>query len=296
MIRSNNQAFPEINSNNQAFSEINSDFELFEFTDLRNEIFTHLEPKQLLKFAQVNTFYKDHTYKILKEIIYKDFFNPGDWNEYYPTFQSPISNGDLALKLLFDRELALKLLPENIYTFFKGFSCPLFKGKKLCETHHIVWIPGHMNINKYLAFFEHCPAIYGNHSQVFSKDGYEIEIWNKAFEELGSLETLEAEWVIIPKKIKADSKAKRLSKKFSELPENGLFNYEPPSPLEVLISIASTFFKSKTHVYSQLERAVHISKEIDHQIVVGYYKNLTIMKFRNANKVSTAYSALGKFL
>ena len=223
--------------------------------DMKSEIFSHLEPFELRTLSRVNNLYKTIAYELLKASLYEnDFFTPLDWKKYYPTYN--LSNSE--------EKLAWETLPLNIYN--------IFKGKKLCDTHVIVWIPNQMSVIKFMELFDDHASIETKHAHLVSKNKYKLEVWKNALELLGSVETRKSQWLIMSRTIMAESgfKTFKVQKKMMNEKTNELIHYyRVPSILEVIVTAASMFFKSKIIVPYIGSTRCYSNKET--QMLAGYF-------------------------
>ena len=257
--------------------------------DMKGEVFSYLEPFELQTLSRVNNLYKTIAYELLKASLYeKEFFTPHDWNKYYPTYNLSSS----------EYELAWETLHLNIYN--------IFKGKKLCDTHVIVWIPNGLSVIKFMELFDDHAFVESKHSYLVSKNKYKLEVWKNALELLGSVETRKSLWLIMSRTIMAESgfKTLKVQKKMMNHKTNELIHYRVPSILEVIVAAASMFFKSKIYLpYNAITRCY--SNKIS-QMLVGYYtysvqlpyqdcSHLTVLNAPHYNFLKIGLMPVGKF-
>lgn len=237
--------------------------------DMKGEVFSYLNPFELQTLSRVNNLYRTIFYEALKALIYeKEFFTPHDWKKHYPTYNLSSS----------EYKLAWETLPFNIYN--------IFKGKKLCDTHVIVWIPNGMSVIKFMGLFDDHQPIENKHSYLVSKNKYKLEVWKNACELLGTVETKKSQWLIMPRTVMAESGFKKfkMQKLMMNKRSNELIQYRVPSILEVIISAASMFFKSKIYLpYNSITRC-YSNKET--QMLVGYYSYSVLLPYEDCTHLT----------
>ncbi len=258
-------------------------------TEMKSEVFSHLEPLELQILSRLNNQYRIIAYELLKVNLYEnEFFTPHDWKKYYPTYNLPIS----------EYELAWKTLPLNIYN--------IFKGEKLCDTHVIVWIPKGLNVIKFMELFDDHAFIERKHSYIVSKNKYKLEVWKNALKLGGTVETRKSQWLILSRTIMAESgfKAFKVQKKMMNQKTNDLMNYRVPTILEVIVTAACMFFKSRIYLpYNTITRCCSNKTT---QMLVGYYTysvhlpyedctHLTVLNAPHYNFQRIGLCPVGKF-
>lgn len=257
--------------------------------DIRGEIFSHLKPLELRTLSCVSDRFKTDIYELLKASLYEnEFFTPHDWKKYYPTYTVPIT----------EYKLAWNTLPLNIYN--------IYKGKKLSDMHVIVWIPNGLSVIKFMELFDDHAFIESKHSYLVSKNKYKLQVCKNALELLGTVETKKSQWLIMSKTIMAQSgfKTFKVQKKMMNQKTNEFIHYHVPSILEVIVSAASMFLKSKIYLpYNTITRC-YSNKTT--QMLVGYYTysvhlpyhdctHLTVLNAPHYNFLKIGLCPVGKF-
>jgi len=243
---------------------------------LIQEVFSRLTFTEFLTIGQVSKTLNNLTNEpaVLKQMIYQETFNPGDWKSHFGVDCLGAN----------DAEKAWRSLPDNIGQIYKGqcqtfgpknifdtFS-QLFKGPspKFGETHVIVWIPEGISMNKYGEYLE----------QKFpeNKNGYALSGRSdikKIIDQFGDVKTEESHWVLMSKKVVQESILIHETKKLVNKLDLGDFESSTiPSLIKAIICISSTFFKSGAIIinrfHTSCQELVKYSNSQHFPIEVGF--------------------------
>ncbi len=233
-------------------------FEHFEgSTDvLINEIFSRIDFRTFENLGCVNKQLNRLTHRsdVLKSMIYKfKTFNQEDWLE----------NFDLE----FPKNQAFKALPDNIGKLFNG-PCPLFKDKRLRDTHVIIWIPTALSLNKCKLLLE----------KIIAANGHRFIIHKDILATYGDLLTDDSKWIIMPKNLLPESNHNNFLKQLKMVDSLALYNskkYYIPTFFEATVCISMSSLKWNMNIledcYTRCQEDIN-----EFQILVGRLKTLDL--------------------
>ena len=194
--------------------------------------------------------------QLLKKIIFfNETFNPQDWNFYFP---------EMALTEL-DCKQAFDALPNDIAARLKDRNPEYpFSITKMCDSHVIVWMPANLSINKYDQLIQkYFPRTLDKNlnemkekiknlhrSKIFTQpdlNGLNLRVSQKVMNEFGNVETIKAEWLILPKRSFAFYEGFGSKMRKSDIARLSFPDYEVgsrfPMTLELVVCISSIFMK-----------------------------------------------------
>lgn len=196
---------------------------------------------ELLKFIFLKVKFKDlytctlvsRKWKILtddkvlvKKLYYEGFcFNPADWNKFY--MEGVISNDIIAQ--------AFNLLPSNFDEILKG-PCPIFAGKRVIDTHMLVWVPEGIRVDNIGSFLKQISE--------FSNNFKGFKVYNLADDD--KIKPITAGWLLMTIDVIPNSRKKTMAEQ-GKLIENidSKNNYRIPKAGEVVVCIIAEYLKSK---------------------------------------------------
>jgi F-box-like len=214
--------------------------------ELISKIFSYLDIFHLERASQVSKKWKRLVTIQSKEAIYiyrKKAFSSEKWAKYCG---KDILKGE-------DNKEELSSLPEDIAEIFKS-PCPAFRGKKVMDTHMLVWIPKTINGQ---------PLTLNNLGELvkryfpYDMRGYSSGIRSCIVYELGDKPIDKSRWVLMTKNILEESINKNYASQkaiVDDLAKRTLLPYEVPGALEAAVCILAQCFSSETRLLSDDSR------------------------------------------
>lgn len=187
-----------------------------------------------------------------------------------------------------DARKARETLPETIADILAG-DCPAFPGKKVIETHNLIWKPSFMTGNdgvKNLQAFAllHFPEISNSgFRRYFAAEEHRVSPGTGFFTFMTGCNRIgieESGWFLMLNKELVDSKGKKFSEQDTmalELGENSSekSSYRLPTTPEAIAGILAQYCKNKTRLYSESLVRCHDLKGCYTPLSVGFWgKNL----------------------
>lgn len=228
--------------------------------DIWKVIFSKLNFKELFQCSSVSKeFCKLINEPILsKKMIYEGFcFNPSHWNSY--SKGGIISNEEI--------EKAFKSLPININEILKS-PCPAFPGKKVMDTHMLVWIPETIKgkvvtIDSFGKFLKQELGFEGN------RPGYEAIRDDIAQQEGGN--PIKSGWVLMTNDVIPDSRSKSYAEQqelVASLNKLGQTGYRVPKTGEAIVCIMAEYLRYNWY-FTRFTNTRCQENIGDYQVVVG---------------------------
>ena len=207
-------------------------------SDIWKVIFSNFNFSDLLNSCSLSVeCYKLANDPVLSKIaIYRDFcFNPSDWNKFFG--EGSVSNDEM--------EKAFDALPKNINEILKS-PCPAFPGKRIMDTHMLVWIPESvkdkpLTIDSFGLLMKQQPEFSSN------PEGYQY-VSNEVVQGIGS-DSIKSGWVLMTTDNIPDSRSKSFSDQqelIKKLNKDGKTDYRLPHAGEAIVSIYAKYLKSGT--------------------------------------------------
>jgi len=200
--------------------------------DMILEIFSHLNDTDRAKCSQASKkwYYLANHPNLLKVIPPAIAFGKEKWKIYF---------GDIGKE---------PSLPANIRDILKS-PCPIWKGKKIRDTHMLVFIPQTVNgkplTKKSLGEFakKYFPS---------TEKGY-MYIWPELIDEKNDKSIDKSYWALMTKDVIPGSRNESYVKQqiiVSDLAKKALITYEVPESLEAAVSILSKYVSSRIRLFS----------------------------------------------
>ena len=210
--------------------------------DIWKVIFSTLNFKDLQNCSHVSK----ECYKLAndpvfsKEVVFNEFcFNPSHWNKFCG--DGTVSNEEI--------EKAFKLLPPNINEILKS-PCPAFPGKRIVDTHMLVWIPESINgkkltLDSFGKLLKQQPEFANNPT------GYR-RIGGHIAQQKGGNQ-IKSGWVVMTTDVIPDSRNKSYAKQqkmVANLNKSGQTDYRVPKAGEAIVCIMADYLRSKKRLFS----------------------------------------------
>lgn len=244
MPKNPDQLFPE---SNLVFDNIQTIFQYFKFQELD---ICNLVSKDWSRLAAFMSKYA---------VFQKFAFNPAHWNEF-------LSEGNVNVK---EMGRAYRELPNNIYQILKS-PCPAFPGKRIMDTHVLVWIPESVNGKKLnIKNFGEMLKLWFP----YSKSGYR-HFTREILERNGSI-SIEPGFRLMTADVILNSRNKNFEnqkKLVKNLNENNHACYKVPKVGEAVVCIMANYLRSEYFLFGALPDWTYTSCEErveDYQIIVG---------------------------
>lgn len=199
--------------------------------DILTVIFSHADLVTLGRCCKLNKFSAERITIILNEKrtkLYGRVFSPLDWDLNFK------NNG------ITDQEKAeaFKSFPPNI----DEIPCPVFKNKKMIDTHVITYFPRNLTINSYGNFLK---------QKMNNSRGYD-SISQEIVKEFGDTPIDKAGWKAMTKEACTFSKKGCSLRRYIERRPDNVRYMSPQGPglLHAIVCISSEFFKSGTLIFN----------------------------------------------
>ena len=208
--------------------------------DMLKKIFSEADIQGLGTIACFNKNCNKLASPILRKKIYDEIcFNPAHWNKYCG--DGTVSNEEI--------DKAFKLLPQNINEILKS-PCPAFPGKRVMDTHMLIWIPKSINgkpltIDSFGEFLKQQPE-FANNPTGYRRIGDHI-----AQQEGGN--QIKSGWVLMTTDVIPDSRKKSYDKQqkmVANLNKSGQTDYRVPKTGEAIVCIMADYLRSKKRLFS----------------------------------------------
>ena len=244
MPKNPDQVFPE---SNLVFDNIHTIFRYFNFQELD---ICNLVSKDWSRLAVF----------ISKYAVFQKFaFNPAHWNEF-------LNEGNVDVK---EMGRAYRELPNNIYQILKS-PCPAFPGKRIMDTHILVWIPESVN-GKKLNIKNFGELL--NYKFPYTTTGYR-HFTREILEQNGST-PIESGFFLMTTDVLLNSRNKTFTdqkKIVNNLNAHGHTLYQVPKVGEAVVCIMAEYLRSNNFLFGALPEWTYTSckeRVEDYQIIVG---------------------------
>lgn len=209
----------------------NRSFPLPYHNDIWKKIFSNLNFRELKNLASVSIeccrLVNEPSFS--KDAIYCDFsFNPSHWNQFFGL--ESVSNDE--------NKKAIDSLPKNINEILMS-PCPAFAGKRVMDTHMLVWIPESvrgkpLTINSFGLLLKQYPE--------FSKSetGYQF-ICDQIVQKIGD-NAIQPGWVLMTTDVVPGSRENSFDEQkelVANLNKDGQTDYRVPNAGEAIVSIST---------------------------------------------------------
>lgn len=165
--------------------------------------------------------------KVLVQKLYYEglCFNPSDWNKFY---MEGVISYDIATQ-------AFHSLPSNFVEILKG-PCPIFLGKRVLDTHVLVWVPEGVTIDDVGCFLKELPE--------FSNNSKGYKVYNLAEDD--KIKPITAGWLLMTTDLIPKSRTKTMDAQKILIEDiDSKISYRIPKVGEVIICIIAEYLKSK---------------------------------------------------
>jgi len=234
--------------------------------DVLKIIFDELTLEKVVSCSVVCKIWKRLVKTCLKTKIFQEYAcSPMLWNEIFG--KGAVTHEEI-LK-------AYRLLPDNIVKILKS-PCEIFPGKKIIETHMLVWIPDTIK-GKLLTLKSFGELI--KQKEEFSKNplGYR-RIWSSIVLQKGG-KSFNSGWVLMTTEIIPETLNKSYEAQ-STLVKSLKGCYEVPKIAEVVVCIVAYYFKTKTRLFSDGQlNYVRCQEYVNDKCETNY---VTIGNFKNS--------------
>lgn len=255
----------QVNPNNLAAAPLNQEFgnatpgPINKLSmELLVEIFSYLKANEAEEGFKVNQAWRKLAEDpfLLKNFIFNELvFGPEKWAEKYVEV---------------DAKEASSALPADMFDILNG-PCEAFPGKKVWQTHMLVWIPGSINgrpltLNSLGELAKkYFPNLLTGYSGIL--DGIVKEYADKPYDS--------SRWVLMTKDVLLGSRNKIYVVQqaiVANLAKRTGIPYEVPKVLEAAVCIYAQYFSSRKRLFSFRPWKLTFLRCYEHQIIAGNFK------------------------
>ena len=262
--------------------------------DVLKIIFDSLTLEKVVSCSVVSKLWKQLVKTCLKDKIFQEYAcSPMLWNEIFG--RGSVTHEEI-LK-------AYRLLPDNIVEILKS-PCEIFAGKRIIETHMLVWIPDAIE-GKLLTLRSFGELI--KQKEEFSKNplGYR-RIWSSIILQKGG-KPFKSGWVLMTTDVIPETLNKSYEAQ-SFIVKSLKGYYDVPKIAEAVVCVVAYYFKTKTRLFSdgQLNYArcrEYVNDKCEtNYVTIGNFQNTGFLvgRITLSNKHSiqnhTGVAALRRFL
>jgi hypothetical protein len=177
---------------------------------------------------------------------------------------------------------AYQSLPKDILKILTS-DCPIFKGKKVMETHMLVWVPGNLTLNE----LEKLP-------------GVKYDYCNRSVSDELEKTQEDSCWVLMTKDVIPDSRDKTYQQQQELVEKLDKGNYEFPKARKAAVCIIGHFLETNEYLFGRKPWTYTRSEEkVDgYPVVVGGFSadGLNVSNLTDSVNVPLGVAAFRKFL